>query len=142
MKTLLLVEDGEVETFLVKRALERVGSPCLLQSVKDGDQAVEYLSGTGPYADRSLYPMPEAILLDLNMPGRNGLQVLQWIRDQPALVNLSVSVLTKSLEPSDVQEAYRLGAKAYLVKPGNMDGLEKILLNITQDWLSPGAHAE
>src|SRR5579872_6413767 len=82
MKTLLLVEDGAIETLLMKKALERAGAPCSLQAVANGNQAVVYLSGAGPYADRQAYPLPALVLLDLSMPGRNGHEVLKWIRTQ------------------------------------------------------------
>ena len=134
MKTLLLVDDGEVDIFLMKRALERVGSPCALYAVRTGEEAIEYLSGTGRYSDIKTCPKPDKILLDLSMPGMNGLQVLKWIREQPDLKDISVSMLTRSVEPADAREARRLGAAAYHMKPSSVSGLEEILIRVVQEW--------
>ena len=136
MKTLLLVEDGEVEILVMKKSLKRIGSPFSLQVARTGDEAVEYLSGVGRFADRQACPLPDMVLLDLTLPGsRNGHQVLEWIRGQPGLGKLPVMMLTGSLEPADVQKAYQKGVTSYLVKPGNIDGAEKILRQIAADWL-------
>jgi CheY-like chemotaxis protein len=135
MKTLLMVEDGEVEILVMKRSLERIGSPFSLQVARTGDEAVEYLSGAGRYADRQAFPLPDLVLLDLTLPGsRNGHQVLEWIRGRAGLEKLPVTMLTGSLEPADVQKAYQRGVTSYLVKPGNIDGAEKILRQIAADW--------
>ena len=133
MKTLLLVEDGEIDIFLMKRAIELAGSPCVLQAVRDGDEAIEYLCGTGRFTDPESCPRPDLIVLDVSMPGRTGLQVLEWIRSQPALNDIPVSVLTHSMEPADVHESYRLGARAYRIKPGNISALKEILVLMVRD---------
>ncbi len=133
MKTLLLVEDGEIDIFLMKRAIELAGSPCALYAVRDGDEAIEYLCGAGRFTDPATCPRPDLIVLDVSMPGRTGLQVLEWIRSQPALKDISASVLTRSLDPADVHEAYRLGARAYHLKPGNISSLKEILVRMVQD---------
>jgi len=141
VKTLLLVEDGEVETFLVQRALDRIGSPCSFQVVKNGDQAIDYLAGLGQYADRQAYPLPAVILLDLVMPGRNGHQVLQWIRAQPGLKALPVIIFTSSVQVEDAKAAYGSGANDYCLKPDNVEGLRQILARIAKKWLEPDAPA-
>jgi CheY-like chemotaxis protein len=114
---ILLVEDNEDDVFLMKRALKSAGIVNQLCVVEDGQQAVDYLAGERTYANRETYPLPAIVFLDLKLPLKNGLQVLEWIRKQSALENLVVVVLTSSNEPSDLREAYRLGANSYVVKP-------------------------
>jgi CheY-like chemotaxis protein len=139
MKTLLLVEDGEVDIFLMKRALERVGSPCALQAVRNGEEAIEYLSGTGRFADPKTFPKPDMVLMDQSMPGKSGIEVLKWIREQPGLKDLQVSMLTRSAEPANSKAAFNLGAKAYLMKPSSVSGLEEILMRVVRDLANDGS---
>lgn len=116
-RAILLVEDNEDDVFLMKRALKtaRISNP--LHVVEDGQQAVDYLSGTGRFANREEHPLPALVFLDLKLPLKDGLEVLGWIRQQPHFENLVVLVLTSSSEPSDLKRAYGLGANSYLVKP-------------------------
>jgi len=79
-KTVLLVEDIEDDILIMKMACKRTGIPHLLQVVTDGAMALDYLSGNGVYADRTVYPMPDVVFLDIKMPKRDGLEVLLWIR--------------------------------------------------------------
>lgn len=113
----MLVEDNEDDVFLMTRALKGAGITNELYVVEDGQQVIEYLSGDGVFTDRELYPIPAILFLDLKLPIRGGLQVLGWIRSRRELEGLVVVVLTSSNEPSDLSEAYRLGANSYVVKP-------------------------
>lgn len=135
-KTLLLVEDSDDDLFLMKRSLERAEAHFNLQIVKDGDAAVDYLSGTGVYADRFTHPLPCLVLLDVKLPQLNGFEVLKWIRTQPDLACLPVVMLTNSDEPIDIQRAYRTGANSYLVKPLNYEQLEKTLPLLMDYWMT------
>jgi CheY-like chemotaxis protein len=103
--------------------------------VGDGQEAMDYLAGTGKYADRIRYPFPCLVLLDLKLPVRMGLDVLRWIREQPGLQTLLVMVLTSSSDISDVDEAYRLGARAYLVKPLSVDKRLEMAQAIKRFWI-------
>jgi CheY-like chemotaxis protein len=123
MKTLLLVEDTEDDVFFLRRALKEAQIDHPLQVVTDGQQALDYLEGNGPYADRETYPLPFLILLDLKLPYVMGLDVLKWIRARPAFQRLPVVVLTSSLQDSDVTAIQRLGGNFYLNKPPNRDKL-------------------
>ena len=114
---ILLVEDNEDDVFLMKRALKNAGIVNRLCLAEDGQQAIDYLSGNGEFADRSAHPIPSIVFLDLKLPLKGGLDVLAWIRKQASLENMVVVVLTSSSEPSDLKEAYRLGANSYVVKP-------------------------
>jgi CheY-like chemotaxis protein len=84
--------------------------------VTDGDAAIKYLSGLDKYADRTTYPLPDLVFLDIKLPKRSGHEVLEWLRAQPALKNLPVVMLTSSAEPDDVSRAYSLGVTSYLRK--------------------------
>jgi CheY-like chemotaxis protein len=115
--TILLVEDNEDDAFLMKRALRDAGIQNPLQLVEDGQQAIDYLAGTGAFADRLAKPLPMIVFLDLKLPHRSGHEVLQWIREQPQFAKLIVIVLTSSNEPVDLNRSYRLGANSFVVKP-------------------------
>src|SRR5690242_16961152 len=99
--TVLLVEDNEEDAFLLRRALRRENIDCSLQLHEDGQQAIEYLGGTGKYADRATYPFPSLVLLDLKLPYVHGFEVLAWLKSQPACKDLRVIILTSSGEERD-----------------------------------------
>lgn len=100
----------------MKMACQRSGIPHQLNIVEDGDLAVEYLAGNGKFKDRTAYPFPDVVFLDIRMPKRDGHEVLRWIREQPHLKNLPVVMLTGSVQPSDVNRAFELGVTSYLKK--------------------------
>jgi CheY-like chemotaxis protein len=119
----LLVDDSANDALLMSTVFKRGGFVHPLQLAHDGEEAIAYLRGNGRYADRQQYPLPTTVLLDLNMPRKNGFEVLEWLRQQPALKRLRVYILSASSRPQDIERAYDLGANSYLVKPGNLDGL-------------------
>ncbi|WP_088889918.1 response regulator [Leptolyngbya ohadii] len=133
--TILLVEDNPKDVFLVQRALRKAQVTSPLQVVNDGDAAVQYLSGEAPYSDRTAYPLPVFVLLDLKLPRRSGAEVLRWIRQQPHLRRLPVVVLTSSREYADVNGVYDLGANAYIVKPPDFDEFVEILKTLNLHWI-------
>jgi CheY-like chemotaxis protein len=122
---LLVAEDSSLDTLLLQRAFLEAGISIPLNFVADGEEAIEYLSGTGPYQDREAYPVPTILLLDLKMPRRDGFEVLGWIRRQPFLRRLVVVIFTSSDLDVDVNRAYDLGANSYLSKTdlGSLPGL-------------------
>ena len=134
-RAILLVEDNEDDVFLMRRALKgaRVINP--LQVVEDGQSAVDYLGGSGKFADRGAYPMPAIVFLDLKLPYLSGHDVLAWIRRQKDLESLIVIVLTSSNEPSDLSRCYALGANSYLVKPPTPEQLEDLAKAFKWYWL-------
>ena len=87
--------------------------------MRDGTEVIRYLRGDGVYSDRAQFPFPSLLLLDINMPGASGLDVLQWLKGESRLPQLPVVMLTSSAASCDVHEATRLGVKGYLVKPLN-----------------------
>jgi CheY-like chemotaxis protein len=134
-KPILYAEDEENDVFLMERAFKKADIPNPLRIVPDGRLAVEYLAGAGTYADREAHPMPGLILLDLNMPGKHGLDVLEWLRAQPATSTLLVVVFTSSNQDRDIHRAYSLGANGYLIKPGKPDELLVTVKLIKDYWL-------
>ncbi len=119
----LYAEDSEDDAFLLQRAFRHASVPNPLVVVPNGKAVVQYLSATGPYADRSQHPFPRAVLLDIKLPHRTGLDVLCWIRQQPELRKLPVIMLTSSAQDRDISSAYAQGADGFLVKPCNSAAL-------------------
>ena len=131
----LLVEDSPADVALVQRAFRRGGCMGQLHVVRDGDAAVRYLGGDGEFSDRARHPLPRLVLLDLKLPRRSGLEVLQWLRGQPGLGRVPVLVLTSSRESVDVARAYDLGANGYLLKPVVFDDLLELARTLDLFWL-------
>lgn len=135
--TILLADDDPNDVFLMQRAFKRIGYRNLLQVVANGEEAVRYLSGDGRFGDRSCFPLPSLVLLDLKMPRKSGLEVLTWVRAQPCGIRrIPVIVLTSSKQAVDVNQAYDLGANSYLVKPLTFERLVEIVGSLNQYWLS------
>ena len=114
----LLVEDNESDVLLMKEAFFKADIPNPLQIVDGGDKAIAYLSGVAPYNDRLAHPLPFVLLLDFKLPGKDGFEVLAWVRRQPSLKRLVIIMLTSSNRGADADRAYDLGANYYLTKPG------------------------
>lgn len=133
--TVLLAEDNSTDALMVQRAFKKANLLNPVQVVDDGDKAVAYLSGQGSYADRDRHASPVLLLLDLKLPRRSGLEVLEWLRQQPGLKRLPVVVLTSSKEHSDVNRAYDLGANSYLVKPVDFDPLLEMVKTLGLYWV-------
>ncbi len=123
---ILIVDDSQNDVMLMRIVFLRVGLQKELQFANGADDAIAYLAGAGRYSDRNQFPLPSAVLLDLNMPGKNGFEMLEWIRGQAAFRRLRVYILSASSRPEDIERAYELGANSYLVKPRNLDGLVRL----------------
>jgi CheY-like chemotaxis protein len=132
---ILLAEDDEADILLVQNVFKAIGILNPLHVVRDGDEAIAYLKGEGQYANRSEYPLPSLLLLDLKMPRTNGFEVLQWIRSEPNLKALRVIVLTNSEQIHDVNEAYHLGANSFLVKPRDFGNFITLFKSLHSYWL-------
>jgi CheY-like chemotaxis protein len=132
---ILYVEDDENDVTLMRHAWTKTRVRNPLKIVTDGEQAVKYLSGEGPYANRKEFPLPMLVLLDLKLPKLGGLEVLKWIRAQPAIHTLPVIVLSSSHRPEDLRVAYASGANSYLVKPPTIDGLTEMVSSVKDYWL-------
>lgn len=148
--TILLVEDDPNDVLLTQRAFAQASLVNPLRVVMDGDAALNYLAGRPPYDDRTRYPIPSLVLLDLKLPRRSGLEILQWMREQEDLKSIPVIILTSSQQSLDIDRAYELGANSYLVKPVGFDGLLEMVKAIGMYWVllnrtpagPPGAPSE
>jgi CheY-like chemotaxis protein len=132
---ILLVDDNDNDCALMRRAFTsaKVLNPLFI--IKSGEEAIDYLSGLGKYSNRSEYPLPSLILLDIKMPGLDGLEVLRWVRSQPGLKTIRVVMLTTSTDIRDVNIAYQLGANSFLTKPVDFERFVEITRAINGYWL-------
>jgi CheY-like chemotaxis protein len=135
---ILIAEDEDDEAFLLQRALKKAAITNPIRHVKNGEEAIEYLAGTGAFADRTQYPLPLLVLLDLNMPKKSGFEVLAWIREQPSLKALAVDILSGSSREEDIEKAVALGANLYLKKPITLLDLDQLLQGYRQILLNRG----
>jgi CheY-like chemotaxis protein len=133
-QTILLVDDSENDLILMRMAFKKAECNIALQEVHDGEEAIAYLKGEGPYCDRNKFPLPAIMLLDLNMPKMNGFDVLVWVRAQPVLKRLPIIILTASMRSDDVERAFDLGATSFLVKPGKLETLAAMMRCLC-DWM-------
>ena len=133
-QTILLVDDSEMDLMLMRAAFKRAKCNTPLQEVRNGEEALAYLKGEGTYSDRSKFPLPTIMLLDLNMPKMNGFDVLAWVRAQPVLKRLAIIILTASMRAEDVERAFDLGATSFLVKPSTLEALSSMMRCLC-DWI-------
>ena len=131
----LVAEDEEDYVLLLKRAFSEAKIRNPLFVVSTGSEMMQYLKGDGKYANREEYPLPDLLLLDLKLPGFNGLEILGWLRSHPGLSALRVIVLTSSEQMKDINDAYRLGANSFLVKPYDFTDLVSLAQVLQKFWL-------
>jgi len=134
-RTILLAEDDPNDVLLTQIALRKARLANPLQVVRDGEEAIAYLTGDGLYADRSRYPLPMLLLLDLKMPKVTGFEVLDWLRKQPILSRLPVAVMSSSEHDPHIARAYELGADSYLIKPPDAEALLGLVQRLHAFWL-------
>jgi len=134
-KCILQVEDDDNDVFLLKRVFDQAGISSPLHVVRDGQLAIDYLSGAGGFADRQTHPLPCLVLLDLNLPKKNGLEVLEWIRHQPRLKSIVVVLFSSSALPQEVERAYELGVNSYIQKSSDSNQLREIAQLLKGWWL-------
>jgi CheY-like chemotaxis protein len=140
-RLILLVEDDPADVRLIQRAFEKVDLGARIVRLPNGDDAVAYLAGHTPFDNRSNYPLPALILLDIKLPRRSGFEVLSWLRSRrDGLQRIPVVMLTSSRHNVDVNRAYDLGANSYLTKPDTNEQLTKMLSSFDQYWMSYNEH--
>jgi CheY-like chemotaxis protein len=132
---LLMADDDPDDFLLLKSALEDRGVSNPLRFVENGVELMRYLAGEGPYHDRQAYPLPGVILLDLNMPKKDGREVLADIKQNPKFKHIPVVVLSTSKTADDVLRTYQLGASCFITKPSSYEGIEAIAHMISEVWL-------
>ena len=133
---ILIVEDDENDQFLIKTALKKVGVKTPVQLASNGQQAIDYLNGSGKYADREQFPFPTTIITDLKMPVMDGFSVLQHIKENPQWAIIPTIVLSASADLDDIKKAYMLGASAYHVKPSDSGQLRHLLKVLHDYWIT------
>ncbi|MEP7256982.1 MAG: response regulator [Flavitalea sp.] len=132
----LLVEDNPDDAELTIRHLKKNNMANNLFHVKDGEEALEFLFATGRYAEQpEIVRRPRIVLLDIQMPKVNGIEVLQKIKSDPQTKDIPVVMLTSSNEDPDIQKCYALGANSYIVKPVNFDSFAESIKGLGFYWL-------
>ncbi len=130
---ILLVEDSPTDVLLAQEALEHSKIVNVLHVVKDGVEAMAFLRKEGKYKDE---PRPDLILLDLNLPKKDGREVLAEIKTEETLKRIPVVVLTTSKSEADVMKAYGLHANCYIVKPVNFEQFAEVVRSVENFWFS------
>jgi len=133
--TILMADDDPDDRLLARRALEKHGLAGALRTVEDGEELMDYLHRRGPYADPALSPRPALVLLDLNMPRKDGREALAEMKGDPALRQIPVVVLTTSRSEEEIFRSYDLGANSYVTKPVTFDGLVEVMGALGIYWL-------
>jgi PAS domain S-box-containing protein len=134
--TVLYVEDEESDALFMRRAFSNMGLASAFRLVSDGRAAIEYLSGTGKYADRNEYPLPAVVLLDLNLPQVPGFDVLKWMRNHPDFLATPVVVFSSSVRQEDKVKATELGANEFVAKPSSGMRFGDVVERLRQKWLA------
>lgn len=129
---LLVVEDSPEDFELISRGLERAGFEAQLHHCLNGDDALDFLHRSGDYADM---PTPALIILDLNLPGTDGREVLEEMKQDPALALIPTVVFSNSSNSNDVNACYALGANSFVEKPLGPDAFTQVMLKLRDYWL-------
>jgi len=132
---ILLADDNENDRFLLRRAFQRLGVANPVREVKSGAEVMAYLEGEGLYSDRTEYPFPSILLLDLHMPDGDGFQVLNRIRNKLVAGGFLIIVLSRLDEIKNINRAYALGAHSFLSKPGNETELQDLIHSFNDYWI-------
>jgi DNA-binding response OmpR family regulator len=133
---ILLVEDNRMDVELTLDAFREARLLNTVHVSPTGLDALDYLFGRGPYADREAHPMPTLVLLDLKLPGVDGFDVLREVKSTPILKRLPVIILTSSREEGDRALGYDIGANSYIVKPVSFAGFLDVIRQIEGYWIS------
>lgn len=131
---ILLVEDNDMDIMLMLDAFVEAGVKNDTRIAKSGEQALDYLLGHGEFADRSLHPLPDIILLDINLPGISGIDVLKTLKQTDILKRIPVVILTSSAEEKDRIAGYDNGANSFLVKPTSFSNLVDVAGTLDKYW--------
>ena len=134
-QTVLLIEDNPDDAKTVELAFQRSGFGADLHIVRDAEEATAYISGIGPFTDRVHFPIPALILLDMNLPGRSGLQFVEWLRHRDECRILPVIALTGVVDYELVKKAFAAGVNSYIQKPKDFGELESAIRLLLKYWL-------
>ncbi len=131
---ILMADDDMEDRDFAEKALKKSRLCNTIKSVSDGEELMDYLKRRGKYKDPSDSPVPGVILLDLNMPKKDGREALKEIKGDPELKEIPVVVLTTSEDDVDVHRVYDLGANSYITKPVDMQGMVKVMTMLGKYW--------
>lgn len=134
-KVILIVEDSDEDFYSTKRAFNKAGLANNIFRCCDGEEALDYLFHREKFADSKLFPRPNIILLDLNLPKMDGREVLTIIKQAHELKAIPIIVLTTSSDDRDIEKCYEYGANSYVQKPVDIDGFMKAIARLKQYWL-------
>jgi two-component system, chemotaxis family, response regulator Rcp1 len=129
----LLAEDNDHDVELMQIAFERSKVVIDLHRVKDGEECMAFLQRRAPYSDA---PVPDLLLLDLNMPRKSGQEVMAEIAEDPALRHIPVAILTSSADQQEILKMYKLRCSAYIVKPVDLEGLTRVVKQLADYWFT------
>jgi CheY-like chemotaxis protein len=132
----MLVEDSEDDREMMRFAFRKAGVQNPVCELRNGEEAIEYLSGEGQYSDRERYPLPCLIITDLKMPGVDGFELLEWLHARAEFAKVPRLVMSNSSIEKDVKRAAHLGACAFFVKPGQFNELIQTVVEMNEDWIS------
>jgi CheY-like chemotaxis protein len=132
--TILMADDDDDDCMLAREALAESRLANELYLVRDGEELMDYLYGRGKYSDPKLAPRPGLILLDLNMPKKDGREALGEIKSNPQLKHIPIVVLTTSKAEEDIYRSYELGANSYITKPVTFASLVEVMRTIGKYW--------
>ena len=127
---ILLVDDNPIDLVFFGRAAHRTLRDIRLQTLTAGQQAIDYLEAKGEYDDRSRFPWPDLIVLDLKMPEVNGFDFLAWRKVSALFSSIPIIIFSGSNEPDDVKRIFELGANKHIVKPMDLDDWESVVREI------------
>jgi CheY-like chemotaxis protein len=133
--TILVADDDEDDRSFIRKAWEKARAANNLRFVEDGEELTEYLNHTGRYSDPASAPRPAVILLDLNMPKKDGREALREIKVNPELRRIPIIVLTTSKADEDICRSYDLGANSYITKPVTFGALVDVLQVLGRYWI-------
>jgi CheY-like chemotaxis protein len=133
--TILLAEDDPDDQYLINEALDENQLNARLYIVSDGEELLDYLNRRGKFQDNQLWPMPGLILLDLNMPRKDGREALREIKADPKLQHIPIVALTTSQAEKDIALTYQSGISGFITKPVNFSGLREVMKSLASYWL-------
>jgi CheY-like chemotaxis protein len=134
LATLLIIEDSDEDFEALFRMIKNAPIQCQVYRCQDGDEALDFLFHQGQYTDPTTAPVPSLILLDLNLPGLDGQDVLSQIKQDETLKHIPVIVLSTSNNPRDIRACYQAGVNSYLIKPINMVKFKRNMEVFMEYW--------
>jgi CheY-like chemotaxis protein len=132
--SILLIEDSEEDYQTILWTLKKIGAPYQLFRVSDGDEALDFLHHKGRYSSIPGNPLPSIIVLDLNLPGTDGRDILNELKNTEKFIPIPIIILTTSSSPKDVETCYRNRANSYILKPVNLDKFQKTIKLLLDYW--------